>query len=319
MASFLVTGCAGFIGSHLSEKLLNEGNTVLGIDNFDPFYDRKIKENNLKNLLSKSQFTFIEGDLTEESTFKKISNKIDIIVHLAAKAGVLPSLKDPIGYLMDNVVATQRILNFCKEKGIKKLAFASSSSIYGNNKTIPFSETDLVDFPISPYAASKKSCELINHTAYHLYNIDIVNMRFFTVFGPRQRPDLAIHKFIKLIDENKEITMYGDGSTSRDYTFIKDTVQGICNVCDYLQKNNNVYEIVNLGNNQPVKLSDLIATIGKVMNKEVKINHQPMQPGDVDITFANIEKAKKLFNYAPSTKLEEGIKEFVNWYYAQKN
>ncbi len=318
MASYLITGCGGFIGSHLSETLLKEGHQVVGIDNFDPFYKREIKEQNLKGLLSNTHFQFIEGDLKDSNVFDQIGIDIDIIVHLAAKAGVLPSLKDPIAYLNDNVIATQNLLNLCKERHIMKFVFASSSSIYGNNKSIPFTETDNVDQPISPYAASKKACELITHTAHHLYKLDVVNLRFFTVFGPRQRPDLAIHKFIKLVDEGKEITMYGDGSTSRDYTFVNDTVQGIMGACNYISTHENVYEIVNLGNNTPVKLKDLIATIEKVMNKKVKINHQPMQPGDVDITFANIDKAKKLFGYAPSTSLEDGISSFVKWYHEQK-
>ena len=264
----LVTGAAGFIGSHLSETLLKEGHQVVGIDNFDPFYKKEIKVQNLKGLLSSTHFQFIEGDLKDSNVFDQIGIDIDIIVHLAAKAGVLPSLKDPIAYLNDNVIATQNLLNLCKERHIKKFVFASSSSIYGNNKSIPFTETDNVDQPISPYAASKKACELITHTAHHLYKLDVVNLRFFTVFGPRQRPDLAIHKFIKLVDEGKEITMYGDGSTSRDYTFVNDTVQGIMGACNYISTHENVYEIVNLGNNTPVKLKDLIATIEKVMNKK---------------------------------------------------
>ena len=318
MASYLITGCAGFIGSHLTEKLLEQGNNVLGIDNFDGFYSRQIKEKNLSEALKSQNFTFHELDLKNAEALSKIDQPIDIVIHLAAKAGVLPSLKDPIAYINDNIVATQNLLNFCKEKGISKFVFASSSSIYGNNKTIPFNETDAVDQPISTYAASKKACELLNYTAHHLYNTDIINLRFFTVFGPRQRPDLAIHKFIKLIDEDKEIAMYGDGSTGRDYTFVYDTVQGIIGACQYILNNSPVYEIVNLGNNQPVKLSTLIQTIEKVMNKKVKIKQMPMQPGDVDITFANIEKAKKLFGYSPSTSLEEGISHFVKWYNEQK-
>ncbi|MCX6180965.1 MAG: GDP-mannose 4,6-dehydratase [Bacteroidetes bacterium] len=318
MASYLITGCAGFIGSHLAEKLLEQGNNVLGIDNFDPFYDKKIKERNLSNALKTQNFTFRELDLKNALDLSKIDQHIDIVIHLAAKAGVLPSLKDPIAYINDNVLATQNLLNFCKEKEIRKFVFASSSSIYGNNKNIPFNESDTVDHPISTYAASKKACELLNYTAHHLYKLDVVNLRFFTVFGPRQRPDLAIHKFIKLIDEDKEIAMYGDGSTGRDYTFVSDTVQGIIGACNYISNHSSVYEIINLGNNQPVKLSTLIQTIEKVMNKKAKIKQMPMQPGDVDITFANIEKAKNLFAYAPSTSLEEGISHFVKWYNEQK-
>lgn len=318
MTSYLITGCAGFIGSHLAEKLLEQGNNVVGIDNFDSFYGREIKERNLSEALKTQNFTFYELDLKNAEALNKIESSVDVVIHLAAKAGVLPSLKDPIAYINDNIVATQNLLNFCKERGIKKFVFASSSSIYGNNKSIPFNETDLVDQPISTYAASKKSCELLNYTAQHLYNIDVINLRFFTVFGPRQRPDLAIHKFVKLISDDKEIAMYGDGSTGRDYTFISDTVQGIIGACGYILKNSNIYEIVNLGNNKPVKLSDLIHTIEKVMNKKAKIKQMPMQPGDVDITYANIEKAKKLFSYSPSISFEEGVSHFVKWYNEQK-
>ncbi|MFM7022790.1 MAG: GDP-mannose 4,6-dehydratase [Flavobacteriales bacterium] len=318
MASYLITGCAGFIGSHLAEKLLEQGNIVLGIDNFDTFYSRSIKETNLSGAMKNPNFTFIELDLKNAEALSEISQQIDVVIHLAAKAGVLPSLKDPVAYLNDNVIATQNLLNYCKEKGVNKFVFASSSSIYGNNKSIPFNETDIVDFPISTYAASKKACELLNYTAHHLYKIDVINLRFFTVFGPRQRPDLAIHKFIKLIDEDKEIAMYGNGSTGRDYTFVYDTVQGIIGASEYIQKNSSVFETVNLGNNQPVKLSLLIQTIEKVMGKKAKIKQMPMQPGDVDITFANIEKAKKLFGYAPATSLEDGLTSFVKWYNEQK-
>ncbi len=318
MASYLITGCAGFIGSHLTEKLLEQGNYVVGIDNFDSFYGRSIKERNLSTALKMQNFTFYELDLKNAEALNKIEDRVDVIIHLAAKAGVLPSLKDPIAYINDNIIATQNLLNFCKERAIKKFIFASSSSIYGNNKSIPFRETDSVEQPISTYAATKKACELLTHTAHHLYKTDVINLRFFTVFGPRQRPDLAIHKFVKLIDEGKEIAMYGDGSTGRDYTFVNDTVQGIIGACQYIHDNSSVYEIVNLGNNQPVKLSELIATIEKVMNKKAAIKQMAMQPGDVDITFAGIEKAKKLFGYSPATSLEEGISHFVKWYNEQK-
>jgi len=319
MTTYLITGCAGFIGSHLAEKLLLEGNKVVGIDNFDPFYAREIKEKNLNFALRDKNFSFYELDLQNADEMQNISQKIDIVIHLAAKAGVLPSIKDPISYINDNILVTQNILNYCQENSILKFVFASSSSIYGNNKSVPFSESDRVDEPISVYAASKKSCELLTYTAHHLYNIDVINLRFFTVFGPRQRPDLAIHKFVKLIDADQEISMYGDGSTGRDYTYIQDTIQGIVAASNFVLQNNNIYEIVNLGNHQPVKLTQLIETIEKVLNKKANIKKMPMQPGDVDLTFANIEKAKTLFSYAPSTSFEEGVSQFVKWYNGQKS
>ena len=319
MTTYLITGCAGFIGSHLAEKLLLEGNKVVGIDNFDPFYAREIKEKNLDFALRDKNFSFYEVDLKNAEEMQNISQKIDIVIHLAAKAGVLPSIKDPISYINDNILVTQNILNYCQENSISKFIFASSSSIYGNNKSVPFSEDDRVDEPISVYAASKKSCELLNYTAHHLYKMDVVNLRFFTVFGPRQRPDLAIHKFVKLIDTDQQINMYGDGSTGRDYTYIQDTVQGIVAASKYVLQNNKIYEIVNLGNHQPIKLTQLIETIEKVLNKKANIKKMPMQPGDVDLTFANIEKAKTLFSYAPSTSFEEGVSQFVKWYNGQKS
>ena len=316
MSTIIVTGCAGFIGSHLSEKLLGIGHQVIGIDNFDPFYDRKIKERNMLGFINHPRFRFLEVDLAD---FKPLSNgleqdKVDLIVHLAGKAGVRPSIEDPQGYIRANILATQNILNVMKNKGIKKMAFASSSSVYGNTKETPFHEGQDVSNPISPYAFTKKACELLNYTYHSLYEMDIVNLRFFTVFGPRQRPDLAIHKFTRLILNGEEIPMFGDGSTSRDYTYYEDTVSGIQGAIDYLQENNKVYEIVNLGNNQPVKLTEMIAAIEKATGTKAKIKQLAMQPGDVDITFANIEKAKKLLGYNPQYSFEEGVKNFVDWY-----
>ncbi len=316
MATIIVTGCAGFIGSHLSEKLLAEGYRIIGIDNFDPFYDRKVKERNLSGFRSNPKFEFMELELAnfDELQQSLADKQIDAIVHLAGKAGVRPSIEDPQGYIRANIVATQNILDVMKEKGIKKLAFASSSSVYGNTKETPFHEEQDVSNPISPYAFTKKACELINYTYHALHGLDIINMRFFTVFGPRQRPDLAIHKFTRLIMNGAEIPMFGDGSTSRDYTYYEDTVDGIYRAVNYLFENEKVYETVNLGNNQPVKLSDMIAAIEKATGKKANIRQLPMQPGDVDITFANIDKAKALFGYQPKYSFEEGVKNFVEWY-----
>lgn len=318
MSTIIVTGCAGFIGSHLSEHLLEKGHQVIGIDNFDPFYDRKIKERNMLGFVNHPHFRFLEVDLAD---FDALNNgldaepiKIDIVVHLAGKAGVRPSIDDPQAYTRANIVATQNILDVMKNKGIKKMAFASSSSIYGNIKEIPFHEGQDVSNPISPYAFTKKSCELINYTYHSLYNLDIINLRFFTVFGPRQRPDLAIHKFTRLILNDEEIPMFGDGSTSRDYTYYEDTVSGVLGAIKYLREHDKVYEIINLGNNQPVKLAEMIAAIEKATEKKARIRQMPMQPGDVDITYANIEKAKKMLGYNPKYSFEEGVKNFVEWY-----
>ncbi len=316
MSTIVVTGCAGFIGSHLSEQLLSEGNQVIGIDNFDPFYDKKVKERNLAGFSNHPNFRFEELDLADfEALTKNLKDdQIDVVVHLAGKAGVRPSIEDPQGYIRANIVATQNILDLMKDKGIKKLAFASSSSVYGNTKETPFNEEQDVSNPISPYAFSKKACELINYTYHHLHKLDIINLRFFTVFGPRQRPDLAIHKFTRLILNGEEIPMFGDGSTSRDYTYYEDTVAGIKGSINYLLNNDCVYETINLGNNQPVKLSDMIAAIEKACGKKANIKQLPMQPGDVDITFANIEKAKSLLGYNPQYSFEKGVENFVKWY-----
>lgn len=315
MTRTIVSGCAGFIGSHLTEKLLALGHQVTGIDNFDPFYDVSVKQQNLSHFRQHPNFRFLELDLANrELLFQKAPAEADIIVHLAGKAGVRPSIDDPMSYITANVVATQNILDYMKIRGVRKMAFASSSSVYGNCKETPFHENMDVSNPISPYAATKKTCELLNHTYHHLHGLDIINMRFFTVFGPRQRPDLAIHKFTRLIREGKAISMFGDGSTARDYTYIEDTLSGIVGAIDYLLKNENVFETVNLGNNHPVKLSDMIAAIYQATGETPNIQQLPMQPGDVDITFANICKAKKLFAYQPAFDFYEGVKRFVEWY-----
>lgn len=311
----LVTGCAGFIGSHLTEKLLAEGYQVIGIDNFDPFYDKALKVQNLSYFIDNPAFTFIELDLRDyDSLIKKIPDGIQLITHLAAKAGVRPSIENPREYMQVNVSGTNNILEAMLVKGIKKLFFASSSSIYGNQKEIPFKENKIEYQPISPYAFNKLSCELMNYTYHHLHNLDIINARFFTVYGPRQRPDLAINKFVRLIDENKAIPMFGDGSTSRDYTFITDTIDGVVKSIDYLLNNDHVFETFNLGNNTPIKLKELIHTISTAMKKDVAINQLPMQEGDVDITYADISKANKLIGYQPKVKLSEGIQRFIEWH-----
>ncbi len=316
MANIVVTGCAGFIGSHLSEKLIEQGNRVIGIDNFDPFYDKAVKLRNLEQLKKSPGFTFLELDLASSSELRNgLGNQpVDLIVHLAGKAGVRPSIDDPQGYIRANIVATQNVLDWMVEERVKKLAFASSSSVYGNAKETPFHEGMDVSKPISPYAFTKKACELMNYTYHHLHGLNIVNLRFFTVFGPRQRPDLAIHKFTKLILNGEPVPMFGDGSAARDYTYYEDTVAGIIAATNYLFSNEKVYEIINLGNNQPVTLKDMIATIYEVCGIAPDIRQLPMQPGDVDITFANIDKAKKLLSYHPRYSFRKGVENFVAWY-----
>ena len=311
--NILVTGCAGFIASHLCESLLKDGHTLIGIDNFDNYYSKKIKEDNLSNIAGNSRFKFYELDIRNKKEILNIKEEIDFVIHIAAKAGVRPSIENPSEYIETNIIGTQNILEFMKTRKIKKMIFASTSSIYGNHPVTPFKEDMDVNNPISPYAFTKKSCELANYTYHHLYNFDIINLRFFTVFGPRQRPDLAINKFARLISKGETIPMYGDGSSSRDYTYIGDIVSGISKAFDYLNNNNNIFEVVNLGNNSPVTLKDMIAIIAEELGKEAKVEQLPMQPGDVNKTLANIEKAKHILGYNPETSFREGIRFFLKW------
>jgi UDP-glucuronate 4-epimerase len=310
----LITGVAGFIGSNLAEHMLLKGHTVVGLDNFDAFYDRKLKEGNLTKARQHKNFSFYEADISNPDDLNKIDFKGDLVIHLAAKAGVRPSIQNPSAYIQNNIIGTQNVHQFMQARGIHKMVFASSSSIYGNNKKIPFSETDNVDHPISPYAFTKKACELMNFTFHELNKTDIINLRFFTVYGERQRPDLAIHKFVKAISNNEPIPLYGTGQTARDYTYVQDIVAGIEAAANYVMNNKNVYEIVNLGNSHPIKLTDLVKAIETILQKQAIINWQPMQPGDAEFTYADISKAQKLLNYHPSTPLEEGLKNFIAWY-----
>jgi nucleoside-diphosphate-sugar epimerase len=310
----LITGVAGFIGSHLCEKLLGLGHQVIGIDNFDTFYNRNIKEDNLKVALQNSLFSFCELDITNSTDFEKWPDKIDVVVHLAAKAGVRPSIENPEAYLKTNILGTLNVLEYMRKIECQNLVFASSSSVYGNNTKIPFEESDSTDHPISPYAASKKSCELLIYNYHKLYQFNCINLRFFTVFGPRQRPDLAIHKFIKKISANEPIEVYGHGDTARDYTFVEDTINGIVSSINYIQSKQNIFETINLGNNTPISLKVLIQKIETHLGKKAKLNFQPMQDGDVDITFSSIEKAKELLSYNPSTSMDYGLEKFIAWY-----
>lgn len=310
--NILLTGCAGFIGSHVLEKLISCNHNVIGIDNFDPFYSREVKNKNLSGIASNS-FHLIEADLADLEAYKKIDfinggGSFDAIIHLAAKAGVRPSIEDPLGYQRSNVIATQNLLEYSKRNDIKQFVFASSSSVYGVNPNVPWKETDLVLQPISPYASTKVSCELMGHVYSQLFGIRFIGLRFFTVFGPRQRPDLAINKFVRLIKEGASVPFFGDGSTRRDYTYIDDIVSGIMGALYY---RNSDYEIFNLGNDQTITLNELIKTIELKLSKKAFIDTQPNQPGDVPQTWADISKARSLLGYDPQTSFSEGIERYI--------
>lgn len=310
--SVLITGGAGFIGSTLADRLLKEGQRVTVIDNFNGYYDIKLKKENVKKNLSNINYKLYKGDICNSKLIKKvlITNQIDTVVHIAARAGVRPSLEDPLEYVRSNIEGTVNLLENIKQCDIKKIIFASSSSVYGNCKADKFSEDLKVTEPISPYAATKSACEQILYTYSKLYGINTVCLRFFTVYGPKQRPDLAIRKFIELIEQDKPIPIYGDGSTMRDYTFIEDIIDGICAAIDY---NKTPYEIINLGGGSPVTLNEMISTIEEVLGKTAKKNYLPMQLGDVNKTISDITKAQKLLGYQPKTTFKEGVKKFVEW------
>jgi UDP-glucuronate 4-epimerase len=306
----IVTGAAGFIGSHLCERLLNDGWSVIGVDNFDNFYDPKIKRDNIRTCLTNSRFQIIEADIRDADKMNKIAAKgTDIIVHLAAKAGVRPSIEQPTLYADVNINGTMTILEVARKNRIGKMIFASSSSVYGNNKKVPFSESDNVDYPISPYAATKKAGELLCHTYHHLYGISITCLRYFTVYGPRQRPDLAIHKFARLIEKGKPIPVFGDGSMMRDFTYIDDIIDGTMAAISKC----NGFNIYNLGESKPISVNDLIKELEKAFGKKAIIEQKPLQPGDVEKTFADVSKARKDLNYNPHTEIAEGLERFIKW------
>lgn len=324
--NYLITGGAGFIGSHLSERLLCEANNIFCIDSLTSYYDVKLKYENIKTVESCAKangclYEFHKGDIRDYDFLNEFFNnhKIDAIVHLAANAGVRPSIEDPRYYVDVNLMGLTNMLECAKENKIKSFVFISSSSVYGNNKKVPFSELDNVDNPISPYAATKKAGELICHTYHSLYDINIACLRYFTVYGPRQRPDLAINKFTRLMLENQEIPMYGNGTTSRDYTFVSDIVDGTIRSLNWTQEGNNKFEIFNLGGSNPISLRNLIDLIGKTLEVSPNIKCMPMQPGDVDVTYSDFSHAKELLGYNPQVKIEEGIKQFVSWYKQKYN
>lgn len=310
--TIMITGCAGFIGSHVLDRLLSGGKNVVGVDNLDSFYDPSIKMKNIEHNLDNNNFVFYRADIRDKAEMEQIfeDNEIDVIIHLAARAGVRPSIQDPLLYEDVNIKGTLNLLELSKEYGIKNFVFASSSSVYGVNEKVPFSESDMVERSISPYAASKKACETYCYTYHHLYEIPVVCLRFFTVYGPRQRPEMAIHKFTRLIDNEQEIEMYGDGASKRDYTYITDIVDGIVAAID----KRSGYEIINLGDSKVVELQYLISLIEKNLGKKAKIKQMPVQPGDVPVTHADISKAQTLLGYTPKVSIEDGIKNFIEWY-----
>jgi len=312
--SILVTGGAGFIGSHLIDKLLAAGDRVSVLDNFNDYYNPDRKRLNIQEHLKSPHYRIVEGDLRDDATLDDVFSRepFDGIVHLAAMAGVRPSLTQAAYYMDVNVNGTQKLLDrIAKHCPKARLAFGSSSSVYGGRSGESFKETDRVDQPFSPYAASKAAGELICYSAHHTQNLQIVCLRFFTVFGPRQRPDLAIHKFCKLISSGQPIEVYGDGSTKRDYTFVGDIVDGIILSLEYDLPG---YDIINLGRSEPVVLIDMIRCLEKHIGKTAEIVHMPMQMGDVPYTFASIDKARNVLNYSPKVSFDEGVKRFVDWH-----
>ena len=311
--SILVTGAAGFIGSHVCEYYVKAGLSVTGLDNFDSFYSEKIKLANISGLNNNPLFKLCRVDIRDRVALQSIfsTHNVDVVIHLAAKAGVRPSIDAVEEYYDVNVNGTLALLEEMRGHDVRKMLFASSSSVYGNNKKIPFSESDNVDNPISPYASTKKSGELLCHVYTHLFRFDITCLRFFTVYGPRQRPDLAIHKFTGLIDQGKPLPFYGDGSTARDYTFIKDIVNGI----DCAMKNLEGFRIYNLGECRVITLNELVRTLEDLLKKKAIINKLPMQQGDVLITHADISRAKDETGYDPKYSFSNGMNEFINWYF----
>jgi len=306
----VITGAAGFIGSHLTERLLKDGWEVVGVDNLDDFYDPAIKRRNLAGCAASENFTLVEADIRDKQAMERaITDDTDIVIHLAARAGVRPSIEQPQLYADVNINGTVVLLEIARERGLKRFIFASSSSVYGNNEKVPFSEDDNVDFPISPYAATKKAGELICHTYHHLYGIAIVCLRFFTVYGPRQRPDLAIHKFARLIEAGQPIPVYGDGTMMRDFTYIDDIIQGVIASIGRCTG----YDIYNLGESQPIFVNDLISELENALGKKAIRENLPLQPGDVDRTYADVAKAEKELGYRRTTDIRTGLAQFVAW------
>jgi UDP-glucuronate 4-epimerase len=316
----LVTGAAGFIGSHLSERLVQLNHRVIGLDNFDDFYSPAIKRHNLSFLANASNFQLEQGDIRDATLLKRVfqASDIDIVVHLAARAGVRPSIEKPLLYQDVNIGGTISLLEACRVYRVSKFIFASSSSVYGSENEIPFREGSKIDTPASPYASSKAAAELFCRTYSQLYDIPIIVLRLFTVYGPRQRPEMAIHQFVRKIDAGEEITVFGDGSSKRDYTYINDIVNGIVKTMHYAKMQKQKFEVFNLGDSYPITLEYLVRLIEKALKKKAKIKNLAMQAGDVPITAADISEAKKCLGYLPEVTIEKGIPLFIEWYKQNK-
>ncbi len=314
--SILVTGGAGFIGSHLVERLLSQGKKVVVVDNFNDFYLPAYKRENISNAIQDSNLTLCESDICDTSACQEIFEKhhVEKVIHLAAYAGVRPSIERPLLYEEVNCKGTLNMLELSRIYKVRQFIFGSSSSVYGNNKKVPFSEDDPVNEPISPYAATKRAGELFCYNYHHLYKIPVSCLRFFTVYGPRQRPDLAIRKFTELIDHNQPITMYGDGTTERDYTFFSDIIDGVVAALDKQFD----FEVINLGDSKPIQLKKLIDLIEQELGKKAKIKKLPEQPGDMHRTYADIGKAERFLQYQPKVPIEQGVRLFVTWYKERK-
>ncbi len=312
--SVLVTGAAGFIGSHLVDHLLDDGIEVVGLDCYDDFYDPGVKERNLAAARDRGGFREARIDLRDRRALDGLPDSVESVIHLAARAGVRPSIEDPELYASVNVGGTVALLEWMRARGIRDLVFASSSSVYGNRHEVPFSETDRVDTPISPYAATKRSGELVCHTYHHLFGMSVVALRFFTVYGPRQRPDLAIHKFSRMMRDGAPIPMFGDGSTERDYTYIDDILEGVRGAMDFVAAQEPVFEIINLGESRTVSLQEMIGTLAEQLGLDPTIQRMPEQPGDVRRTFADVRKAGALLGYQPTTTFRDGIRRFLDWF-----
>jgi UDP-glucuronate 4-epimerase len=314
----LVTGGAGFIGSHLCERLLSDGVKVICLDNFDSFYDPDIKIKNAEGIAKKFRdlFELVTGDIRNPGHLKAVfqKNQIDFVVHLAARAGVRPSIADPLLYQDVNIRGTIVLLEACKAYKIKNFIFASSSSVYGENQRVPFTEEDLNIQPISPYGATKRAGELLCYSYHHLYGMNVACLRIFTAYGPRQRPEMAIHQFTRLIDRGEKIQIYGDGSSRRDYTYVDDLIDGIFAVIHHHKG----FEIYNLGESQTTSLNELIRLIEEALGKKANIEMLEFQPGDVSVTYADVSKAKRMLKYQPRVKMEEGIRRFVEWYQKER-
>lgn len=316
MARILVTGAAGFIGSTLSEQLVARGDEVIGLDNFQPFYDPRIKRRNLEGLLAGERFTLVEGDLRNPGDLERVfsNGPIDAVIHLAAMAGVRPSIEDPLLYTDINLVGTMRLVEAMRVAGTTRLMFGSSSSVYGGSKDVPFREDVVADRPVSPYAATKRAGEVLCHTYHHLHGFDVACLRFFTVYGPRQRPEMAIHKFTRRIMRGEPIPFFGDGSSRRDYTFVTDIVDGVVRALDRAEG----FEVYNLGGSKTTSLAELVQKIAARAGKEAILDRQPDQPGDVPITYADVSKAEADLGYRPSVTIDEGLDRFVDWYAATR-